>query len=789
MSFNLLKKLSGVVLDTAESTDELLHKGYHVVKSAAGKIETWVKDTATTITDAGARTYNNIVVTLEKSDNGVIKALGGGLDSAGEYIGQFCGNFMTKEEQILGILSKFGYNILNTADDKYHDFIDMLKDYVGDNVTIDADGNPYIPLDDIGNVLDKTKAYINAAGSTIPGNATIAGQDVQFIDLEAGTHNIDISFRKDGSGMHSFMTRTIFNAPDAFKIGITANKQTGPYGTYQMYYYFCVYGKYYNNITDKSFTYKNIFGDNTLSYQTAHDSSGGDYDYDKLVALLGTVINSSTRYFAYNNGEYALYQPLASVEHPSGSTGADPETFTTRIYIDGKNVPIDITVVTNSTLLSITNSDEDLKASITNVSNSHSSNTPVIDATGGDNITSIPDSVINNLKNNTPDEATDDFLNKKGIKRMRDRSSVNVPSADPDGNPTTLDRDGETPTYHTTIPTDGPKGNEIISPTVPEPNDSGSTPDGIIPETKLTGLVTYYNVSESALSSLSNILWPAQVNEEIKNYFFNPLASIVSLFEIYAPIVTTTGATIHCGPYDTSISAPVITKRYTTFTTKEIQIPEYYNNAMDYEPYTDISLYIPFIGVVSLHANEVIGKAISLKFLFDTYTGLFTVSVRVHGNGITNALYFFSGNCSCSLPVTAANMTSMITGALGLISGNTFSSVPKEDNINTGGIYDKALTGVNYAATALRNDVSQSGSMSGVFGACLSKIPYIKIIRRRAKISIYNPYGYNDNSYVQLKKCKHFVRCKEVNVLGIKTASDNEKREIENFLKEGVFIE
>lgn len=58
-----------------------------------------------------------------------------------------------------------------------------------------------------------------------------------------------------------------------------------------------------------------------------------------------------------------------------------------------------------------------------------------------------------------------------------------------------------------------------------------------------------------------------------------------------------------------------------------------YNNYLDYEPYTQLQLYVPFFGYITIPTNIVIGNKIYLYLSVDFITGLGTLYITVDING------------------------------------------------------------------------------------------------------------------------------------------------------------
>lgn len=73
-----------------------------------------------------------------------------------------------------------------------------------------------------------------------------------------------------------------------------------------------------------------------------------------------------------------------------------------------------------------------------------------------------------------------------------------------------------------------------------------------------------------------------------------------------------------------------------------------YNNFLDYEPYTKVSLYIPFCGKVNLPTDKVMGKTINVQVAFDYLDGNCTGYVFVDDSLITTV----TGNFYCSVPLS-----------------------------------------------------------------------------------------------------------------------------------------
>ena len=106
----------------------------------------------------------------------------------------------------------------------------------------------------------------------------------------------------------------------------------------------------------------------------------------------------------------------------------------------------------------------------------------------------------------------------------------------------------------------------------------------------------------------------------------------------------------------------------------------------------------------------------------------------------------------------------------------TFDSIERTAKINSSSV---SVLGIGFGA-----------SFGSSFGAMGVKKPYI-IVTRPKQIDVvdYNKlYGYPAHAAVTVGSCTGYLRVREVNVAS-STASDEEKKRIEELLKEGIYME
>ena len=338
----------------------------------------------------------------------------------------------------------------------------------------------------------------------------------------------------------------------------------------------------------------------------------------------------------------------------------------------------------------------------------------------------------------------------------------------------------DTPTVNN--PTDNPSEPPTNIPPNPDlpliPPSGGSTGFPILPigglGTAGHGLVNVYNPSISQVNAFGQWLWTTfsgDIIDTISKLFNDPMDAVVGLHEIYATPSVSGGGTIKAGYLDSGISANIVGNRYTTINCGSIVVPEYYQNYLDYAPYTDCYAYLPFIGIVPLSTQDIVGNGVNITYHVDSFTGCCIALISVARNGYSATVYQFQGNCSVEIPISAGSHSAIMSTLL-----NVAGAIATENPM-------MLTAGVN------KNVVQHSGSFGSSFGAMGLKKPYI-IVRRPTQKVIYNysqSYGYPAHKMVAVGNCTGYLRAKEVRVLST-TATNVEKEMIVNALKSGIYV-
>lgn len=317
------------------------------------------------------------------------------------------------------------------------------------------------------------------------------------------------------------------------------------------------------------------------------------------------------------------------------------------------------------------------------------------------------------------------------------------------------------------------------------PNDTGTgnTPVPMVPIGNSSALWSVYHPTQAQVNSFGSWLWSGNIITQIQQLLNNPMDGIITLHKIFITPVDSGNGTIVVGRLDSEVPSATVNQQYVYADCGTVNCYEEFGNVFDYEPYTKVSLYLPFIGIVPLNTNEVMRSHINIKYGVDVFTGACLAMVAIIRDGNTVNMYQYSGMASVEYPLTGAIHNGLINGILGVAGGIAGIAA--------------ASTGVGMVAgvgalAAGASNISQSsnahaGSFSGNSGAMGIKKPYIIIERPQTKVA--NDFilldGYPTNYSVTLNNCSGHVVCSTVHVNGI-NATEFELNQIESILKDGV---
>lgn len=306
---------------------------------------------------------------------------------------------------------------------------------------------------------------------------------------------------------------------------------------------------------------------------------------------------------------------------------------------------------------------------------------------------------------------------------------------------------------------------------------SGNTPTDTS-EIGVNLLTTTYLLSKTQLNSLGNELWSANFMDNVLLLSNSPIENILSCkifpttFSGVAAALKVGNVTMLSGESVQKISASGLSKDTGTIT-----FPQLYNSFLDYEPFSQARIFIPFVGFQPLPVANFIGAQLSLRYVFDVVTG--AVSVYLLRNGYIFDKY--SGICAVDVPLTASNRAQVEVGQIQ-------SAITGVAQLATGNIGGALSTGLAIASTP--NHFNTRGNAGGYTSQFDPRQPYLIIDRPKAQseISSYGKTnGFPCNLTKTLSSLKGFTSVHDIHLDDV-PCLESERQELKAIMQKGFII-
>ena len=296
-------------------------------------------------------------------------------------------------------------------------------------------------------------------------------------------------------------------------------------------------------------------------------------------------------------------------------------------------------------------------------------------------------------------------------------------------------------------------------------------------------LFTLYNVTPTEMSSLADYLWSTNFIDSFKKFFSNPSDSLISLVGYPVDVKSSGAKNIKIGYTDSGVSSHVITDYIQEFDLGSVYIPKFYNNFLDNNPYTKVSIYLPFIGSCSLDSDIVVGATIKIKYRVELLTSNCVALLSVSNINGTYPIYQFNGNLGMQFPLSSGSYASIYKNLIstGISAVAAYAS--------GGALTPLAIASAANTVVGSKSEVSKSGNMNGSSGYCGIMKPYVIVERPVTDIpSSYARYnGVVTNMSLNIGSLQGYCVMENVDVSTI-PCSESERAEITNLLLNGFFI-
>lgn len=407
---------------------------------------------------------------------------------------------------------------------------------------------------------------------------------------------------------------------------------------------------------------------------------------------------------------------------------------------------------------------------------------------------------------------------------------------------------GSKPDFENNLPPDnpyepgGPSGEGGGGGTFDDDSDIIGIPDLPTLSAANTGFTRIYNPTLSQVQDLARYLWTDEtviqtIWNHIKQFFENPMEAIIGFNLVPVPVPDGGTKNFALMYIDTGVQMTVAANQFVDVDCGTLEIKKYFGSALDYAPYTKISCYLPYIGVVTLNTDEVMGRTLQVVYRVDICSGSCVAYITVDGN----AIYQYSGHCAINIPMSAADFSSYVNAAISVgklagtlalgasgiagaaavsevtqTTGETTSRVVNtERNAATGrqittgtqtvtkgpqeitttkasysGIPPANITNTAGEVISSKPHVEHSGSFSGNSGYLGVRRPFVII--QRPNMCMPENYqtlnGFPSMITMKLSECTGFTRVQQVQLTNMGQATNPEQAEIQQLLKMGVIF-
>ena len=328
------------------------------------------------------------------------------------------------------------------------------------------------------------------------------------------------------------------------------------------------------------------------------------------------------------------------------------------------------------------------------------------------------------------------------------------------------------------------------------------------------GFVNVYNPSTGALAALGEDLFPdftpitpysptgntvidaitdvaealANIASNIPNAIemFNNSQLINYIIDCHIiPVTPSVGASqsIKIGYRTMNQTAPKVSSDYVDCDCGSINIGEYYRNFIDYGPYTQAKLFLPFVGFVPIEPELFQSGVLKVVYRFNVIDGSFMAFVLSTSSKskLTNTVIGqWGGNACVHVPITGINYSNMVSG----IAAGAQAVVAE---IGKGSLIGTADAALNTAAAA---PALQSSNGYNATTSFLSvRTPYLMIER---SVSHYprdygHEQGYPSEITTDWSKLSGYTESDAIHLEGL-GASEEELKEIASLLAAGVIL-
>lgn len=299
-----------------------------------------------------------------------------------------------------------------------------------------------------------------------------------------------------------------------------------------------------------------------------------------------------------------------------------------------------------------------------------------------------------------------------------------------------------------------------------------------------SGFCGIYHVTGPQLASLSQFLWGTSFYTNVLKNFASPAENIIMFGIVPWSSFNASAHNISIGNVDTGISAPRLNTTLYELNCGTISVGEPTDGTFaDYEPYTRYWIFLPYIGMVDLPADDVaLAGQITVIYHFDVFSGSCVAFVRCKTPKGWFTLGEYNGNLLTNLPISGSNFLSMYMNLAGSVLGAATSAAS--------GNYVGAAVDLASGIISAKPEYMRSGSISNVAGMLGHQKPFlVRAVPEIARTTHFRTMqGYASKLEGLVGSHTGYLRTQYTNLSGVSGATDEELAEIKQLLESGIYV-
>lgn len=305
----------------------------------------------------------------------------------------------------------------------------------------------------------------------------------------------------------------------------------------------------------------------------------------------------------------------------------------------------------------------------------------------------------------------------------------------------------------------------------------------------------------TALSEINNKVFDSQgsfidaILNGLKLYGANPIDAVISLnympFNVAEVATTTIQNHVNFGSYLLQLDNSLhnVQNPRVVIDMGNILFNAQSGSWLDFEPVTEMYIWLPYIGLNKLDISKYYLKTVKLEYIIDLNTSSCTAVIS--GNNVI--LDYFDGTIGVNMPITGYNngeyANAVLNATMQTVKGGVGALIKapsKQIDFSSLGQFEGGMLALTQTLNS--NHMYIKGNASSGVGMCQPQYPIVYLVKNEVfePENLHNLVGYPSSFGGKVKNCNGYLQCNDVKLTS--TATDKEKEEIISLLKSGIYI-